>query len=226
MLKYLITILLIVGSIASYGNSPRVPSTYEFAGIKLNIEEGARKQIQEDVDALTRNQTYFNRKVEKIDLYFPIIERVFREENLPDDFKYLAIQESALISDAVSSSNAVGFWQFKEASALEVGLRVDRNVDERMHITESSRGAAKYLKKNNFFFNNWLYALLAYNTGPGGAEQHIDKKYLGKTKMEINKHTHWYIKKFLAHKIAFENEINKNYTPTLNLYEYDKAQNK
>ncbi len=227
MLKFqLPIILLLFVAIASFGNSPRVPSIYEFAGIKLNIDDAARRQIQEDVDALTRNQTYFNRKVEKIDLYFPIVERVFQEENLPDDFKYLAIQESALIPDAVSSSNAVGFWQFKEASAIEVGLRVDRYIDERMHITESSRGAAKYLKKNNFFFDNWLYALLAYNTGPGGAEQHIDKKYLGKTKMEINKHTHWYIKKFLAHKIAFENEINKNYSPSLHLYEYDKVQNK
>ena len=36
---------------------------------------------------------------------------------------------------------------------------------------------------NNFFFDNWVYALLAYNTGPGGAEAHVDKKYFGKTKI-------------------------------------------
>lgn len=206
--------------------SPRVPSHMEFAGIKLLITETARKQIQTDVDALHRNQTYLKRKVEKVDLYFPIIERVFNTENLPEDFKYLAIQESALISDAVSSSNAVGFWQFKEVSAKEVGLRVDRYVDERMHITASSHAAAKYLKKNNFFFDNWVYALLAYNTGPGGAEQHVEKKYFGAKKMEINKRTHWYVKKFLAHKVAFENEVNKSYAPALELYEYEKTQNK
>ncbi|MCK5701752.1 MAG: LysM peptidoglycan-binding domain-containing protein [Cyclobacteriaceae bacterium] len=194
--------------------------------MKLTISEGARKQIQADVDALHRNQTYLKRKIEKVDLYFPIIERVFREENLPDDFKYLTIQESALVSDAVSSANAVGFWQFKEASAIEVGLRVDRYIDERMHITASSRGAAKYLKKNNFFFNNWIYALLAYNTGPGGAKQHINNKYLGKNKMEITKKTHWYVKKFLAHKIAFENEIHKNYAPSLQIYEYKNTKDK
>ena len=225
MIRYSFLIYFLFNSLYIIG-SPRVPSNYEFAGIKLSITEGARKQIQSDVDALHRNQTYLRRKLEKVDLFFPIIERVFQEENLPDDFKYLVIQESALISDAVSSSNAVGFWQFKEASAKEVGLRVDRYIDERMHITASSRAAAKYLKKNNFFFNNWVYALLAYNTGPGGAEQHINKKYLGKTKMEISKRTHWYVKKFLAHKIAFENEINQNYSQSTKLYEYDDTQNR
>ena len=225
MLKYIFSIFLLFIFIALQG-SPKVPADYEFAGIKLKITEAARKQIQEDVDALHKNQTYLRRRIEKIDLFFPIIERVFKEENLPDDFKYLTIQESALISDAVSSSNAVGFWQFKKASAIEVGLRIDGYVDERMHITASSHAAAKYIKKNNFFFNNWIYALLAYNTGPTGAKEHIENKYLGKNKMDITKQTHWYVKKFLAHKIAFENEIHKNYTPALILYEYENTQNK
>ena len=75
---------------------------------------------------------------------------ILKENGIPDDFKYLAIQESGFISDAVSSSNAVGFWQFKKLTADEVGLRVDRKIDERQNIVTSSRGAAKYLQKNNF----------------------------------------------------------------------------
>jgi hypothetical protein len=69
----------------------------------------------------------------------------------------MLLQESALIPDAVSTSKAVGFWQFKDFTAIEMGLRVDREVDERMNIASSSRAAARYLKKNNTFFNNWLY---------------------------------------------------------------------
>jgi membrane-bound lytic murein transglycosylase D len=219
MLRSSIFIGYIFSVITGY-TSPRVPGTMEFAGIKLTINETARRQIQKDVDALHRNQTYFNRRVEKVDMYFPIIERIFREENVPDDFKYLAIQESALTPDAVSSSNAVGFWQFKEASAREVGLKVDRQIDERMNITASSRGAAKYLKKNNFFFDNWVYALLAYNTGPGGAERHVQEKYFGASKMAITGQTHWYVKKFLAHKVAFEEAIGQSSNLETKLYEY------
>lgn len=212
--------LLMVAGIDAHAQSPQVPSRCEFAGMRLNIRDAARREIQADVDALRRNDTYFRRRLESVDLYFPIIERIFREENIPDDFKYLVIQESALIADAVSSSQAVGFWQFKESTAREVGLKVDRHIDERMHIITSTRGASVYLKQLNFFYNNWIYALMAYNTGRGGAERYIDRNNYGAKSMEINNNTHWYVKKFLAHKFAFENEVGRNPSLPQTLVEY------
>jgi membrane-bound lytic murein transglycosylase D len=187
----------------------KVPSRMEFAGIKLRIMDDAREEIQKDVDALTASPKYFEIKAERARTYFPIIERIFKEENLPDDFKYLCLQESALISDAVSSSDAVGFWQFKDFSAMEVGMRVDKYVDERMNIVASTRGAAKYLHNNNQHFDNWLHALQAYQMGAGGAMKVLDNGHEGSKSMVINKKTYWYVKKFLAHKIAFEGSTNQ-----------------
>lgn len=187
--------------------SVRVPSHMEVAGIRLKITERARKEIQADVDALTSSARYFNQKVERAAEFMPIVERVFKKEGLPDDFKYLAIQESGFIADAVSSSNAVGFWQFKKESAEEVGLRVDSKIDERQNIVSASTGAAKYLQKNNYYFNNWLYALQAYQMGAGGALEAIGEKKGGQKQMTIDHKTYWYVKKFLAHKIAFENPV-------------------
>ena len=215
--NFLLLIFFLV-SVVVKAQAPRVPSVIQFADIKLNLHEHVRREIQEEVDALHRSQKYFNIKLDRVNLYFPIIERIFREEKVPDDFKYLVIQESALISDAISTSNAVGFWQFKIPSAEEVGLRVDRNVDERLNITASTYGAARYLKRNNFYFNNWLYALLSYNTGVGGAYSLVNEKYYGAKKMDLNRRTHWYIIKFLAHKIAFESAIDKGYKKRL--FEY------
>jgi membrane-bound lytic murein transglycosylase D len=201
-----ILIILMIHTI-TLAQGPRVPSVIEFADLRLQLNEHVRKEIQREVDALHRSQKYFNIKLDRVNLYFPIIERIFQEEKVPEDFKYLVIQESALISDAISTSNAVGFWQFKIPSAKEVGLRVDGAVDERLNITASTHGAAKYLKRNNFYFNNWIYALLAYNSGVGGANSLVNDKYFGAKKMDLNRRTHWYIIKFLAHKIAFENYI-------------------
>ena len=205
---------------------PTVPAQMEVAGIRLKLTEQARKDIQKDVDALTRSEKYFNIKMERIRMYFPLIEKIFREENVPEDFKYLVIQESALIGDAVSSSNAVGYWQFKEFTGKEVGLRIDRQVDERMHIIEASRGAAKYFKKNNFYFDNWLYALQAYQMGAGGAQKVVDKKYFGASKMQINKNTYWYVKKFLAHKIAYESAYKNEPRNGRMLAEFKRSGNK
>ncbi len=44
--------------------------------------------------------------------------------------------------------------------------------------------------------------------------------------MEINKNTHWYIKRFLAHKIAYQDEINKeSYNDNFTIYKNYEAKN-
>jgi membrane-bound lytic murein transglycosylase D len=177
----------------------------QFAGMTLTIRDDARREIQTDVDALTRSPKYFNIKAERARTYFPIIEDVFNQERLPVDFKFLALQESALVPDAVSSSNAVGFWQFKDFTAVEMGIRVDGEVDERMNIASASRAAARYIKQCNHYFNNWVYALQSYQMGAGGVMRAVGDKDLGTRHMEITSDTYWYVKKFLAHKVAFEN---------------------
>jgi membrane-bound lytic murein transglycosylase D len=184
-----------------------VPHKMEFAGITLTIRDDARKEIQKDVNALTQSPRHHNIKVERAKTYFPIIEKVFEEERVPDDFKYLVLQESALIADAVSVSNAVGFWQFKDFTAVEMGLRVDKEIDERLNIVSSTRAAAKYIKKNNFYFNNWIYALQAYQMGAGGVMKSVGSNQSGLKNMEITSSTYWYVKKYLAHKIAFEEDV-------------------
>jgi len=201
----LLVLNLLLISFSSLSQS--VPHKIDFADMELKLTKDAIKDIQAHVDALTRSDSYFQKQLEKADMYMPIIERIFKEEGLPDDFKYLVIQESALIPDAVSSSNAVGFWQFKEISGLENGLRIDRQVDERMNIVSASHAAANYLKKHNEQFDNWAYTLIAYQRGVAGARSVIDERYFGARKLPITKNTYWYLKKYLAHKVAFQNAL-------------------
>jgi membrane-bound lytic murein transglycosylase D len=205
-MRLFFSVLLIAG-VAAQAQTPQVPHKMEFAGMTLTIRDDARREIQKDVNALTQSPKHHNIKIERAKTYFPIIEKVFEEERVPDDFKYLALQESALIADAVSVSNAVGFWQFKDYTAVEMGLRVDKEIDERLNIVSSSRAAARYIKKNNFYFNNWIFALQAYQMGAGGAMKSLPKNLSGARHMEITSATYWYVKKYLAHKVAFEDVV-------------------
>jgi membrane-bound lytic murein transglycosylase D len=184
-----------------------VPHKISFADMKLVIRDDARRLIQKDVDALTQSPKHFNIKADRAKTYFPIIEKIFAEEGVPDDFKYLVLQESALIADAVSSSNAVGYWQFKDFTAMEMGLRVDHDIDERKNIASATRAAAKYIKKNNSMFDNWLYALQAYQMGAGGVMRQEKETRSGEKHAEITSETYWYVRKFLAYKIAFESSV-------------------
>lgn len=192
----------------------------DFGGIRLKITDAARADIQQQVDALRVSEKYFRLKLDRVLLYFPIIEKILKEEDMPDDIKYLVIQESGLVSDAVSSANAVGFWMFKEPAGREVGLRIDKYVDERLNIVSSTRGACRYIKRHNFFFKNWVYSVIAHNTGRAGAERYVDKHNFGASRMTIDKDTHWYFKTFLAHVIAFRDEIGGKPSTGMVLREY------
>lgn len=203
-LLFFITLLCNVPLLAQI---PQVPAELEFADLIVRINPQARREIQLDVDAQYRNPNYFKVKQERVSLYMPIIEDILRENGVPEDIKYLVIQESGLIPDAVSTSNAVGFWQFKQGTAEEVFLRVDNHIDERKNIVSSTKGAALYLKKHNNTFDNWMCALVSYQMGLGGAKAYFGNQYNGKKIVDVDRNTHWYFKKFLAHKIAFQNQI-------------------
>lgn len=203
-----------------------VPGKMEVAGMKLHIRDGAKGPIQNYCDKLTINNKFFRQLVDRADAYMPIIERIFEEEGVPTDFKYLVIQESSLVSDQVSTSNAVGYWQFKKETGWEMGLRIDEDIDERMNIFASSRAAARYLKKNNMQLNNWIYALLAYYAGPKGVIPLIDPNKIGATEMDIDENTHWYVLKFLAYKLTFQDNLNRNTKPILLVMDYDNCENK
>lgn len=193
----------------------------------LTIKEGAKAPLTGYVSKLTGNNKYFRQMLDRADAYLPIVERIFQEEGLPDDFKYLVIQESSLVSNQVSSSNAVGYWQFKRETATEMGLRVDDEIDERMNIVSASRSAARYILRHNNYMQNWAYSLLAYYAGLSGAKALIDPSKIGSKNLDIDENTHWYILKFVAHKIAFEPNLYRPLAqPNLRIQEYTDCKNK
>jgi len=55
--------------------------------------------------------------------YFPHIEKVLKNNSLPDDLKYIVIAESSLKPLATSNKGAVGFWQFIENTGVKYGMK-------------------------------------------------------------------------------------------------------
>lgn len=203
---------------------PNVPRSVGFAGMNVQLDEDARAVVQSDVKALLTNKKFWEAKLDRCLLFFPIVEGVLIDEDVPIDFKYLAVQESNLQPDAVSASNAVGFWQFKKETAVDYGLRVDDQVDERKNITSSTRAAAKYLKKSNLQFNNWIASLYSYYLGAGGISKTIPAEWGYAREIKLDGKADRYILRFLAHKIAIESSIERYQSPNrMALLEYPKA---
>jgi membrane-bound lytic murein transglycosylase D len=203
---------------------PTVPRSVGFAGMNIQLDEDARAVIQADVKALLGNKKFWEAKLDRCLMFFPIVEGVLIDEDVPIDFKYLAVQESNLQPDAISASNAVGFWQFKKETAVDYGLRVDDQIDERKNITSSTRAAAKYLKKSNLQFNNWIASLYSYYLGAGGISKTIPTEWGYAKEVKLDGKADRYILRFLAHKIAIESSIERYQSPNrLSLLEYPQA---
>ena len=153
--------------------------------MQLTLSPKAKERAQEIVDQLHASPKSYEELVQRSHLYMPFIQEALEIVGVPDDLKYLAVVESWLKGDAVSKSNAVGFWQFKDFTAREVGLLINQQVDERKHIFRSSIGAGRYLYGLNQQFGNWIYAIIGYNRGGRGAIPFTDTRYYGKNKMTI-----------------------------------------
>lgn len=186
-----------------------VPDTISIGNVRVAIHASAKPIFDKEFAMLGANKKYVASLVNKMRLYFPVIEPILAQGNVPDDFKFLCVQESALNPNAVSTSAAVGYWQFKLETAKDVGLKVDNEIDERRHILEATRGAVNYFNRNNGVLNNWMSTLLSYRVGLGTIKKlPYTANWANKTEIEVDSSTDWYVIRFLAYKHFWADQLN------------------
>ncbi len=105
--------------------------------------------------------------------YLPYIEKMLKENRMPEDLKYLAIAESALRPHAGSRKGAIGFWQFLADTGRKYGLIIDESIDERRNLFSSTRAAIRYFKELYQSMGSWTLAAAAYNMGEEGLTAEI-----------------------------------------------------
>ncbi len=141
--------------------SPEADLALAAPKIKLNNKEAifVRTYIKNRGDCL-----YNVKKRSYIPFY--IIDSVFNTYDLPVELKYLSVIESELKTSAKSRVGARGPWQLMPATARILGLKVNRQLDERTNYYKSTKAAARYLRDLYAQFDDWLLVLAAYNGGP------------------------------------------------------------
>ena len=94
------------------------------------------------------------------------VDRIIRESGIPWEVTAIPVVESSWKIDAVSSSRAVGPWQFLEASARGRRLVIDAWRDDRRDVWRATEAAMSELAFYDRLFSDWLMAVAAYNAGP------------------------------------------------------------
>jgi len=158
------------------GTSQYFPVEVDFSGEKAPLQiADVKERFDREllVNANLHSSTLLI--IKRANRAFPVIEPILAQYGVPDDFKYLAVIESAL-TNAVSPSGAKGVWQFMPGTAKEKGMEVNDIVDERYHLIKSTEAACKYLLAAKQKFGSWTLAAASYNGGMNGINKKIEEQ--------------------------------------------------
>lgn len=182
-----------------------IPDSVTFAGEIAPLDIF---YVREGLDRELMVNTYWHSNtilmLKRAARYFPVIEPILKKNNIPDDFKYVALIESGLMN-VVSPSNAAGFWQFLDATAKQYGLELTEEVDERYHLEKSTAAAAKYFQSSYLKYGNWTLTAASYNAGQGRITKEIERQKMKDFyELYLNQETSRYIFRILAMKLIYE----------------------
>lgn len=138
---------------------------------------------------------------QRADAFFPIIEPILEKYDIPDDFRYIPLAESALQPKAVSRAGAAGYWQLMPGTARSLGLKVSGRIDERFNIHKATEAACRYLRSLYTQLGSWSLVAAAYNAGPGflknQLKRHAHRDYY---RMNLPRETRYYLYRVLLYK--------------------------
>lgn len=187
-------------------SSPKIPDILKFSGEEapLNIF-----YVRESFDRELLVNTYWHSStilmIKRANRWFQVIEPILKENNIPDDFKYLALIESGF-TKVVSPKGAAGFWQFLEKTAREYNLEVNGYIDERYNVEKATVAACDYLNESFEHYNNWTLVAASYNAGKRRISESLkSQKANNYYDLYLNEETSRYIFRILAIKTIYEN---------------------
>lgn len=190
-----------------------LPETMTFCGEKVPLDLFfVRERLERELMVNSYRHSATILQLKRTTRWFPVMEPIMEQYGLPEDFKYLAMIESEL-TNAVSPSKAVGFWQFLEETGKVYGLEINKQVDMRYNVEKETVAACKYLKDSYRKFGSWISAAAAFNCGNGRItktmeEQRVDSYF----DMLLPEETQRYVYRILALKLITENPEKYGFT--------------
>ena len=182
-----------------------LPETMEFCGEEVPLDLFyVRERLERELIVNTYKHAATLLSLKRTTRWFPVMEPLMEQYGLPEDFKYLAMIESEL-TNAVSPSKAVGFWQFLEGTGKEYNLEINKEVDMRYNVEKETVAACKYLKDSYRKFGSWTSAAAAFNGGNGRISRTMDEQRVESYyDMRLPEETQRYVFRILALKLITE----------------------
>jgi membrane-bound lytic murein transglycosylase D len=184
-----------------------MPQKITFAGEPVPLDKPEVKEaLERELMVNTFRHSNTIRLIKNIERWRNLIAENLRENNVPEDFLYLAVVESEFDNNAASPVGASGMWQIMEQTGKEYGLVINQDADMRRDPKQSTIAASKYLNAAYGSLNSWTLAAASYNVGIKGMKDRLEtQKVTDYYDLHLNPETGRYIYRILALKIILEN---------------------
>ena len=158
----------------TYSNKTyKLPEIVTFAGEKMPLENfDTRESLEREILTSAYRHSSTILIIKRANRYLPVIEKILKKNDIPDDFKYLVAAESEY-SNMISPAGATGFWQIMPETGKEQGMEINYVVDERYDVEKSTQFACDYFRKSYEKFGSWTLAAASYNGGRAAIEEQI-----------------------------------------------------
>jgi len=187
--------------------SVRINEPLEFCGEPVDLEDREiRERLEKELLLTIWDRPQVILWIKRSPRYMPLIEKMLKDSNMPQDLKYVAIAESALRPHAGSRKGAIGFWQFLASTGRKYGLKIDAEKDERRNVFSSTQAAIAYFKELYGLLGSWTLSAAAYNMGEQGLQSEIlAQKTDNFYQLYLPLETQRYIFRILSAKIILSN---------------------
>lgn len=199
-------------SIEAPGSAPKLPIKLDFAGENVPLKDiEVRERLDREIIVNSFRHSSTLLLMKRANQWTPTLIKILKEQGVPEDFAYLSMAESDL-TQVSSPSNASGFWQFLKPTAIQYGLIVNDEVDQRFDIEKSTYAACKYLQDSYTQLGSWTLAAAGYNMGMSGVgRQAIEQGSNNYYDLYLNTETSRYVFRILALKLIHQNPSNFDY---------------
>jgi hypothetical protein len=161
------------GDSAFFNKPYKLPENVNFAGEEMPLSNfDTRESLDREILTSAYRHSSTIMIIKRANRYLPVIEKILKENGIPDDFKYLVAAESEY-SNMISPAGATGFWQIMPETGKEAGMEINNVVDERYHLEKSTQFACSFFKKSYEKYGNWTLAAASYNGGRAAIDEQI-----------------------------------------------------
>ena len=166
--------LLITPAMANANSLAPLGQNLNFCGEAVDVRQAdVFRAVDQNIVLLAEAKSRVWLTLKRSTRYLPLVERELKKAGVPEDLKYIPLAITGLAPEYNSVGR--GIWRLREAEAKALGLRIDRDIDERLDPVASTTAAAKHLSALKASFGSWTTAMAAHLIGEAAIGQAINE---------------------------------------------------